>query len=63
MDPTSFAFWLNGVFELSTPEADPRKVGFTPEQATIIHDHLQLVLVKKTPDRITLFPSGSQLVC
>ncbi len=51
MDATTFAYWLHGLFELSTPQADPTRVGFTPEQAAVIKEHLELVFHKTT--RIT----------
>lgn len=51
MTPTDLVFWLWSSFELANPATDPRKVGFTPEQAAVIADHLQMVLTKVTPDR------------
>lgn len=51
LTPSDFTFWLWSSFELANPTTDPRKVGFTPEQATVIADHLRLVFTKVTPDR------------
>lgn len=53
MDATTFAYWLQGLFELSTPQADPTKVGFTPEQAAVIREHLHLVFHKVTTLGVT----------
>jgi hypothetical protein len=45
MDAQSFAYWLNGFFELADP------IDLDATQVQIIKDHLALVLPKVTPDR------------
>lgn len=52
-DPKAFAYWLWGLFELSTPDADPAKLGFTPAQAAMIKEHLQLVFTKVTGPKLS----------
>ena len=54
MDALSFAFWLNGFFELSDATQLDSK------QTQIIRDHLDLVFTKVTPNRKT--PEGELLV-
>ena len=50
LDPLSFAYWLQGLFELTQGDAssDPRIKGFTPAQAKLIAEHLDLVFNKVT---------------
>lgn len=43
MQARDFAFWLQGLFELSVGASNPEVQGFTAAQATIIKNHLNLV--------------------
>ncbi len=51
MNSTEFVYWLNGLYELTEGSESPIFKGFTPNQASIIRDHLKLVLTKVTPQR------------
>lgn len=55
MTPENFTYWLQGFAEV-------HKEAPTPEQWSIIKDHLQLVFKKETPDYITK-PFDSTLLC
>jgi len=56
MSPENFVYWLNGFLEIGGPTA------LNPIQVQIIKDHLDLVLDKKTPIRLVLPASDSELV-
>lgn len=43
MSPESFAYWLNGYFEISDSN------NLSPQQVQMIRDHLNLVFKKVTP--------------
>lgn len=46
MTPESFAYWLQGFFELSGTDK------LTEKQVQIVKDHLALVFTKVTPERV-----------
>ncbi len=53
--PSDFTYWLMGLYEISAgAPGDPTKIGFTPAQAQIILDHLNLTMTKVTPNRSAL---------
>lgn len=57
MTPEQFVYWLQGFFELSEDGT------VNDRQAAIIRDHLNLVFLKKTPNRpatLNLPPSGDE---
>jgi hypothetical protein len=43
MTPREFAYWLQGFFEIKGQLKGPIKESLTPEQVTMIRDHLQYV--------------------
>ena len=45
MSPEQFTYWLQGFFELTSPQT------IFPDQVKIIQDHLDLVFKKVTPKR------------
>ncbi len=48
MSPENFCYWLRGFIEISSATKPELLLG--PEQLKVINDHLDLVMVKKTPE-------------
>lgn len=51
MTSEQFVYWLQGFFEIQGVGTEDDMEGVHPEQAKVIHDHLNLVFDKKTPER------------
>jgi hypothetical protein len=50
MTPENFCYWLRGFIEISTAGTFP-EIHLDSDQINVIKDHLDLVMIKKTPTR------------
>jgi hypothetical protein len=52
MTPEQFVYWLHGYFELTEPIDNSGQFSLTPEQVTIIKQHLDKVFNREYKDTI-----------